>query len=240
MPLDLSTNVKFIKRIGERVAAKLAERGVVTVEDLLYHLPFRYEDRLHPRPISDLQPGEIASVIGEVRGSALLRTRSGPIFELTVGQGLQSVKCLWFHGAYLKDKFPLGVTVALYGKLEGSRSGNAPNAMPGATRFKMVQPTFEILPDPGKGGEDAEFTMLEMGRIVPVYESLGGKTPWGAKLTSRWLRRVMWTVFRELSDSQSGTAADRNAAAQRCASVSACPHAWPRLKPCTSPPPAPR
>src|SRR6202000_838663 len=72
---------------------------------------------------------------------------------------------------------------------------------PGSTRLKMVQPTFEILPDPSAKGEDAEFTMLEMGRIVPIYESLGGKTAWGAKLTSRWLRRVMWTVFRELQES---------------------------------------
>ncbi|MEO7030677.1 MAG: hypothetical protein ABI147_14875, partial [Acidobacteriaceae bacterium] len=44
--MELSTPVKFVKRIGERVAAGLAERDVETVEDLLYHLPFRYEDRL--------------------------------------------------------------------------------------------------------------------------------------------------------------------------------------------------
>ena len=37
---------KFVKRVGERVAEALAKRGVETVEDLLYHLPFRYEDRL--------------------------------------------------------------------------------------------------------------------------------------------------------------------------------------------------
>jgi ATP-dependent DNA helicase RecG len=204
--MQLSTPVKFVKRVGERVAAGLAERGVETIEDLLYHLPFRYEDRLHPKPISELQPGEMASVIGEVRGTVLLRTRGAPIFEMTVGQGLQSIKCMWFHGTYLKDKFRAGQMVALYGKLEGSRSGNAVGAIPGSTRFKMVQPTFEILPDAGATGEDAEFTMLEMGRIVPVYESLGGKTPWGAKLTSRWLRRVMWTIFRELTEA--GASAD--------------------------------
>ena len=198
--MQLSTPVKFVKRVGDRVAANLSERGVETIEDLLYHLPFRYEDRLHPRPISELQPGEMASIVGEVRGTVLLKTRGSPIFEMTVGQGLQSVKCMWFHGAYLKDKFRPGQTVALYGKLEGSRSGNAFGAIPGSTRFKMVQPTFEILPDAGATGEDAEFTMLEMGRIVPVYESLGGKTPWGAKLTSRWLRRVVWTIFRELTE----------------------------------------
>jgi len=160
-------------------------------------------------------------VVGEVRGFALLRTRAGPIFEMTVGvkvpaaeteaamEGLlqptpavlETVKSLWFHGSYLKDKFRAGQMVALYGKLEASRSGNALHAPPGFTKFKLIQPTFEILPDAGATGEDAEFTMLEMGRIVPVYESLGGKTPWGAKLTSRWLRRVMWTVFRQLAES---------------------------------------
>ncbi len=220
VPLDLNTPVKFIKRIGDRVAANLADRGVETVEDLLYHLPFRYEDRLHPKPLSQYNAGDMASLIGEVRGTVLLRTRSAPIFEMTVGitppkpdteaamagllapppSILETVKCMWFHGTYLKDKFRPGQQIALYGKLEGSRSGNALNAPPGSTRFKMIQPTFEILPDSNATGEDAEFTMLEMGRIVPIYESLGGKTPWGAKLTSRWLRRVLWTIFKELAE----------------------------------------
>jgi ATP-dependent DNA helicase RecG len=68
-------------------------------------------------------------------------------------------------------------------------------------RFKMIQPQFEILPEPGATGPDAEFAMLEMGRIVPVYESLGGTTPWGAKLTSKWMRRVVWSIFEELVES---------------------------------------
>ena len=38
--------------------------------------------------------------------------------------------------------------------------------------------------------------MLEVGRIVPVYESLGGTTAWGAKLASEWLRRVIWGCLR--------------------------------------------
>jgi ATP-dependent DNA helicase RecG len=43
--LELTTPVKFVKRIGERIAQSLATRGVDTVEDLLYHLPLRNEDR---------------------------------------------------------------------------------------------------------------------------------------------------------------------------------------------------
>ena len=220
--LTLQTPVKYLKKVGERIAESLAERGVETVEDLLYHLPFRYEDRAHPKPLSSYQPGDMASVIGEVRGAVLLRTRSKPIFEMTVGVRptpgsphlpsgangvltqppvLETIKCLWFNGTYLRDRFQPGQSVALYGKLEGSRSGNAPGAAPGSTRWKMIQPTFEILPGPDATGDDAEFTSLEMGRLVPVYESLGGTTAWGAKLGSRWLRRVLWSLFRELEES---------------------------------------
>ena len=199
--LELSTNIKFVKRVGERVAEALAKRGVETVEDLLYHLPFRYEDRLNPLPIRDLKAGAMASIIGEVRGSVLLRTRSMPIFEMTVGQGLDTVKCMWFHGSYLKDKFQAGQLVALYGKLEASRST--------AGKFKMIQPQFELLP--AADSPETEFVSLEVGRIVPVYEFLGGTTAWGAKLTSRWLRRVVWSLLEELDRGQ-GKKADSSAA----------------------------
>jgi len=202
--LELSTPVKYIKRVGERVATALAARGVETVEDLLYHLPFRYEDRLNPQPIEDLVPGTMASLMGEVRGAALLRTRSGPMMEMTLGQGMATIKCIWFHAAYLKDRFKAGQQVAVYGKLEASRSAMAAEAAgkKGAAwgKFKMIQPQFEVVAEPGKA-PDPEFAMLEMGRIVPVYHSLGGTTPWGAKLTSRWMRRVVWGVFEELEHS---------------------------------------
>jgi len=208
VPLELSTPVKYVKRVGERVAEALAKRGVETVEDLLYHLPFRYEDRLNPRPIAEMQLGEMATLMGDVRGSTLLKTKhGGAIFELMLGLaapgvelaggiprlGQSTIKCIWFNGTYLREKFRLGQRVAVYGKLEASRSG-------GNGRFKLVQPTFELLPEPGATGPDAEFIQLEMGRIVPVYESLGGTTPWGSKLTSKWTRRVMWSVFEELTE----------------------------------------
>jgi ATP-dependent DNA helicase RecG len=187
--------MKFVKRVGERVAVELAKRGVETVEDLLYHLPFRYEDRLNPVPMSALQAGTMASVIGEVRGTVLLQTRHMPLFEMTVGQGLNTVKAMWFRGTYLRGRFHVGQMVALYGKLEPSRSS--------AGKFKMIQPQFEILP--AHGDADAEFSMLEVGRIVPVYESLGGTTAWGAKLGSKWLRRVIWTLFEELEKHSTST-----------------------------------
>jgi ATP-dependent DNA helicase RecG len=179
--LTLETSLQFVKGIGPRIAQTLQEKRIATIEDLLYHLPFRYEDRLRPQAIEELVPGEMASLIGEVRGMALLRTRRMPIFEMTVGQGLGGrVKCMWFHGTYLKDRFKAGQWVALYGKVEPSRSTNS---------FKMIQPQVEVLPD---DHDDEESKLLEVGRIAPVYETLGNK------LASRWQRRIIYRLLEEL------------------------------------------
>src|SRR5512141_303141 len=77
--LALDDSVAKVKMMRREFVGILAAKRVGTVEDLLYYLPFRYEDRLNPRSIAELRPGEMASVIGEVRGSALLRTRRGPL-----------------------------------------------------------------------------------------------------------------------------------------------------------------
>jgi ATP-dependent DNA helicase RecG len=168
----------YVRGVGPRLAELLAAKDIQTAEDLLYHLPFRYEDRQNPRSLDELKPGEMASVIAEVRGAALLRTRRMPIFEMTLGQGRLVLKCMWFNGTYLKDRFHAGQTVAVFGKVEPSRS---------TSNFKMIQPQFEVLPDEA---DDAETRLLEVGRITPVYESLGG-----ARLASRWQRRVIFDLL---------------------------------------------
>ena len=58
--LELSTPVQYVKGVGPRIAEVLAAKGIRTVGDLLYYLPFRYEDRLNPRGIAELRPGEMA------------------------------------------------------------------------------------------------------------------------------------------------------------------------------------
>jgi ATP-dependent DNA helicase RecG len=179
----LDTPVMYVRGVGPRVSEMLAAKGIQTAEDLLYHLPFRYEDRQNPRPLDEIQPGEIASVIGEVRGSILLRTRRMPLFELTVGQGNRALKCIWFNATYLNGKFHAGQTIAVHGKVEPSRS---------SSNLKMIQPQFELLPD---ASDDAETRLLEVGRITPVYESLGGN-----KLTSRWQRRTIYNLLESMQD----------------------------------------
>jgi len=177
----LETPVMYVRGVGPKVAEILAPKSILTAEDLLYHLPFRYEDRQNPRSLDELKPGEIASVIAEVRGSILMRTSKAPIFELTIGQGRCAMKCIWFNGTYLNGKFHAGQTIAVYGKLEPSRS---------SSNLKMIQPQFELLPD---ASDDAETRLLEVGRITPVYESLGG-----SRLASRWQRKVIFNLLESM------------------------------------------
>jgi len=184
--LELSTPVQYVKGVGPRIAEILANKGIHTVGDLLHYLPFRYEDRLNPRGISELRPGEMASVVGEVRNSGLFRTRSMPIFQLTVGQGRERLRCLWFNATYLRDKFVPGQLIALYGKVEEDQR---------TRELQIVQPQFEILGDGTESSGAAEqkaAESLEIGRIVPIYESAG-------KITPKWFRKIIRTALDNLT-----------------------------------------
>ena len=189
--LELATPVQYVKGIGPRIAEILAAKGMETVDDLLHYLPFRYEDRLNPRSVAELRPGEMATVIAEVRNAGFFQTRQKrmPLFQLTVGEGRNRLRCLWFHGGYLRDHFQAGQMVALYGKVETDRDG----------QLQILQPQFEILGDIYEqgGADEAEkkaAASLEIGRIVPIYESTGQ-----GKLTPRWFRRVIHTALENLT-----------------------------------------
>jgi ATP-dependent DNA helicase RecG len=188
--LELNTSVQYVKGIGPRIAALLAEKGIATVEDLLYYLPFRYEDRINPRSIAQLQPGEMASVIGEVRTSGLFRTSRThtPIFQLTVADpgGRVPLKSIWFNATYLQDKFKPGALVALYGKVDFDTFGRG--------GLQMVQPQLEFLDEEKDDANVAAGESLETGRVVPIYESAGH-----GRLTPRWFRRVIHNTLRDLA-----------------------------------------
>jgi ATP-dependent DNA helicase RecG len=184
--LELSTPVQYVKGVGPRIGEVLAAKGIHTVGDLLHYLPFRYEDRLNPRGIAELRPGEMATVVGEVRNSGLFRTRKMPIFQLTVGQGRARLRCLFFNATYLQDKFKAGQMIALYGKVEEDQRSR---------ELQIIQPQIEILGDSsdgenGAGKKAAE--SLEIGRIVPIYEAIG-------RLTPRWFRKAIHTALDNLT-----------------------------------------
>jgi ATP-dependent DNA helicase RecG len=185
--LEPATPVQFVKGIGPRLSEVLGAKGIYSVDDLLHYLPFRYEDRANPRGIAELRAGEMATVIAEVRTSGLFRTRRMPLFQMTAGQGRARLKCLWFNATYLKDKFQPGQMVALYGKVEQDKGGD----------LQIIQPQFEILGDTGEDGSNSESkaaSSMEVGRIVPIYESANQ-----GRLTAKWFRKVIQGVLENLT-----------------------------------------
>ena len=110
--LELQTPVKFIKGVGPRRAEDLASKNIFTVEDLLYNLPYRYEDRTHFQKVKHLQPGVRASILVQVLTAGLMITRKSRlrIFDLAARDESGIVRCKWFHSEYLAQKknFPNG------------------------------------------------------------------------------------------------------------------------------------
>jgi len=181
MELRSSTDVKFLKGVGPQRAAVLASRGIQTVGDLLGYLPFRYEDRIHFSRIREIVPGETYTIAAVVADAGLARYSRGrgAIYHLLVRDETGMLACKFFHGSYLQNRFRPGQRLVLHGKaeLDPYRPG----------RIEMVNPEHELL-----GADNADST--EVGRIVPVYEAIGG-------LSSRMMRRIIHFALSNLIES---------------------------------------
>jgi ATP-dependent DNA helicase RecG len=191
--LTLATEVKYLKGVGPARAEVLASHGIHTVEDLLYYTPFRYEDRTRVTPIRELVPGQTATILARVLTGGLMRTRSGIyIYDLSAAdasspQSRGMIRCKWFNAAYLeKNKvFRPGQHVFFYGKTEIDRYGTG--------NLQIIQPQFEILTEAESSGGDS----LEVGRVVPIYESMGTLSP---RILRRLMRAALELLDQQLTD----------------------------------------
>ena len=170
----------YIKGVGPVRAQMLEAKGLATIEDVLAHAPFRYEDRRNVKTIGQLAVGEMATVMAEVRSSKSTKFRKSKVgmFEATFGDASAiSLVGKWFHGAYLEDVLKPGLRVALFGKVEFDSYNGA---------IAMMHPEFEILQ-----AEEDDSAGLHTGRIVPVYEAAG-------KVTTRVMRMIIHRILGEL------------------------------------------
>jgi len=148
----------------------------VTVEDLVYRFPIRYEDRSRLQTIAALRPGRAASIAGRVLACGLRSTRRPgfKIFEAAIDDGSGSLRAVWLNQPFLKDVFARGQHVVLYGLVE----------MRGSASLQITNAQYEILDE-----EDGE--TIHTGRIVPVYEKTGAVTP-------KMQRRLVFDVLQRL------------------------------------------
>jgi ATP-dependent DNA helicase RecG len=160
LPVDLQTPLQFLKGVGPRKAADLKRAGLVTVEDLFYRLPFRYEDRSRMQPIASLKPGAKAAVLGEIKSArlAVTRRRGFKIFNAVVGDASGAIRCTWMNQPFLADILQPHLSVVIFGDVKLDSSG-----------LHFLNPEYELVSDDISG--------THTGRIVPFYEKTGSVTP---------------------------------------------------------------
>jgi len=151
---ELSTDVRYIRGIGETRAKALGKLGVTNLRELISYFPRAYEDRREYRRIAELVPGENACVRAVVASEPRLsHIRKGlDLVKLRVVDETAALELTYFNQAYLKNSFRIGEEYVFFGRAEGS-----------GTRRQMTNPLFE------PAGENRV-----TGRIVPVYPLTAG------------------------------------------------------------------
>ncbi|HEX6082726.1 MAG TPA: ATP-dependent DNA helicase RecG [Methylomirabilota bacterium] len=172
----LATPLQFVKGIGPQRAKLLGNLGLRTVEDALYYLPTRHEDRSQLTPLRSLKPNDVTTVSGIVRAvSPPPRGRPRMPLSVLLGDGTGFLTCVWFGQGYLERLFRRGQRLIVHGKAQRYRSGP----------LQMQVKDFEIVEDEsGEGAAEPGDETLHTGRLVPVYGLTRG-------LTARPMRRLM-------------------------------------------------
>ncbi len=166
--------LRYLKGIGPKRAQALEKLGIFSLHDLLYFFPRRYEDRSQFRAIASIQPGETATIQGQIFKITSKRIRRFNILEILVGDESGMLAMVWFNQYYLKNTFKEGQTAIFYGRVDFKQN-----------RLQMTSPEYELI-DP-----DEEVSPVHTGRITPVY-------PLTVGLFQRSLRQVM----KNLADNQ--------------------------------------
>ncbi|MBI5236592.1 MAG: ATP-dependent DNA helicase RecG [Deltaproteobacteria bacterium] len=165
-----ATPLRFIKGIGPRLAERFAAKGLLTVEDALYCLPLRYEDRSRLKKVRELVNGEDVAVLATVIASSEARYGRRKVFEMAADDSTGILKIKWFHYklSYMKDRYKSGSRLLLYGRV--SKFGH---------QFEMIHPDIEVM--------DETETSASLSGVMPVYSQLDG-------LHQKTLRKIFGSI----------------------------------------------
>lgn len=150
--------VTVLKGVGEAMAEKLAKVGLENLQDVLFHLPLRYQDRTRVVPIGQLRPGQDAVIEGVVSGADVtMGKRRSLVVRLGDGSGVLSLRFYHFSNAQ-KEGLKRGTHLRCYGE-----------ARPGASGLEIYHPEYRAL----NGDEPAP--PVEQ-TLTPIYPSTEGLT----------------------------------------------------------------
>lgn len=163
MKLSLSSPVAKLYMIGPTMAQRLKKLEIFTIEDLLSHYPFRYDDYSLISPIAQVQVGETITIQGKVISCQNIYTQRGKKMQkVLVLDSTGQIEAIWFNQPFLSQTFKPEILVSLAGKIDWF------NRKP-----SLISPEYEVI--------SSRDSTLHTGRLVPVYPETYG-------VSSKWLR----------------------------------------------------
>jgi len=182
MELHDKLEIKFRLDINQKKA--LHRLNLFSVHDLLFHFPVRYSDTSELKKISELIPGETATVYGKI---SKLKTRKAFRSRIPMGEGeiedlSGKIKIIWFNQAYMAKMTHNGENVKLTGKITQGKSG-----------IYLANPEVEKTPDLQIISHNSIFNKNENeegGFSYPIYHETRG-------ITSKWFYHAMEKILKE-------------------------------------------
>jgi len=171
----LRNSIQYVKGVGPRISQLLKKKGIETVEDALYNLPIRYEDRREIRRVADLRVGDRCVGYAEViaAGEVVYPKSRRRVYEAMLGDSSGFITAKWFQGIkYIRGRLKKGDQVIFCGDVRGYRA-----------QKEIHHPDLEWVE--GKEGDSLHF-----GRVVPVYSETEG-------LYQRRIRGIMHQVVQD-------------------------------------------
>jgi len=171
----LATPIRYVKGVGPAISRLLEKKGIKTIEDALYFLPLRYEDRRKVSSFSSLNIGDKAVVVGDVLSAKEYGYRWRKVFQVILSDGTGLLKAVWYHynRAYFYKVFEKGKRFILYGEVKNYRGEK-----------QVAHPDYELLGKVSRNPFTPEGDSLNFGRLVPIYSEVEGVYP-------GTLRRIM-------------------------------------------------
>lgn len=152
--LDL-VPITELKGVAKRVAEKLAKLGITTVQDLLFHLPLRYEDRTQIYPIAALMPGNYGTIEAEIQSTQILQGRKRMLVcNVRDNTGSMSLRFFNFSMAQ-RNAMQNGLMIRAYGEIRR-----------GSHQAEIVHPEYKIV----YPGEDIHLS----DTLTPIYPTTEG------------------------------------------------------------------
>lgn len=155
-PVGLGSAVQYLRGAGPYLGGVLRGLGIETVQDLLFHLPQRYEDRRQATPVGQLKGGEDALVLGRISAAAVGFTGKRRTLRVAIEDSTGSLLLRFFHfNEAQRSAMLVGRWLRAYGTVRGGAGG-----------MEMVHPEYRV-------AERADDLPTE-ARLTPIYPLTAG------------------------------------------------------------------